>query len=138
MATDVGAITSKMIDAVPACTVIFCAVSGAVRIVLTPLAVESVPAVAAPAALPRACVSLTSSPTPIVVRVRGAGDVTTVWLVIVSGGAGVGPGGVGVGPGGVGVGPGGVGVGPGGVGAGPGNNASSAPMVSGPTRPSGL
>ena len=141
MATEVGAITSNEIVAVPAFTVIRFAVSGAVSMTVTPLAAESVPSVVVQAALPGACVRLTSSPTPIVVLVRAPGDVTTVWLVMASGGGGtggIGTGGIGtggVGPGGVGTG----GVGTGGVGTGgvgPIKRVSSAPIVCGPTRPS--
>src|SRR5215470_7137092 len=113
---------------------------------VVPLVAESVPAVVVQAALPGACVRLTFSPTPILVRVRAPGVVATVWLVMVSagaGGVGPGPGGVGPGPGGVGPGPGGVGPGPGGVGPGPGgagvaNSASRLPIVRGPTMPSGF
>src|SRR5262252_6682902 len=106
---------------------------------VAPLVAESVPAVVVQAALPGACVRLTFSPTPILVRVRAPGVVATVWLVMVSAGAG----GVGPGPGGVGPGPGGVGPGPGGVGPGPGgdgvaNSASRLPIVRGPTMPSGF
>src|SRR5215470_9478510 len=126
---------------------------------VVPLVAESVPAVVVQAALPGACVRLTFSPTPILVRVRAPGVVATVWLVMVSagaggvgpgpggvgpgpGGGGPGPGGVGPGPGGVGPGPGGVGPGPGGVGPGPGgvgvaHSASRLPIVRGPTMPSG-
>src|SRR5215475_1052238 len=104
---------------------------------VVPLVAESVPAVVVQAALPGACVRLTFSPTPILVRVRAPGVVATVWLVMVStgaGGVGPGPGGVGPGPGGVG--PGGVGPGPGGVGVA--NSASRLPIVRGPTMPSGF
>src|SRR5215472_14581804 len=106
---------------------------------VVPLVAESVPAVVVQAALPGACVRLTFSPTPILVRVRAPGVVATVWLVMVSagaGGVGPGPGGVGPGPGGVGPGPGGVGPGPGGVGVA--NSASRLPIVRGPTMPSGF
>src|SRR5499427_4651028 len=106
---------------------------------VAPLVAESVPAVVVQAALPGACVRLTFSPTPILVRVRAPGVVATVWLVMVSagaGGVGPGPGGVGPGPGGVGPGPGGVGPGPGGVGVA--NSASRLPIVRGPTMPSGF
>src|SRR5215471_18951655 len=99
---------------------------------VVPLVAESVPAVVVQAALPGACVRLTFSPTPILVRVRAPGVVATVWLVMVSAGAG----GVGPGPGGVGPGPGGVGPGPGGVGVA--NSASRLPIVRGPTMPSGF
>src|SRR5215475_14587040 len=92
---------------------------------VVPLVAESVPAVVVQAALPGACVRLTFSPTPILVRVRAPGVVATVWLVMVSAGAG----GVGPGPGGVGPGPGGVGVA---------NSASRLPIVRGPTMPSGF
>src|SRR5262249_54270949 len=106
---------------------------------VAPLVAESVPAVVVQAALPGACVRLTFSPTPILVRVRAPGVVATVWLVMVSAGAG----GVGPGPGGVGPGPGGVGPGPGGVGPGPGgggvaDSASRLPIVRGPAMPSGF
>src|SRR5262252_9607617 len=106
---------------------------------VAPLVAESVPAVVVQAALPGACVRLTFSPTPILVRVRAPGVVATVWLVMVSagaGGVGPGPGGVGPGPGGVGPGSGGVGPGPGGVGVA--NSASRLPIVRGPTMPSGF
>src|SRR5215469_7767361 len=106
---------------------------------VVPLVAESVPAVVVQAALPGACVRLTFSPTPILVHVRAPGVVATVWLVMVSagaGGVGPGPGGVGPGPGGVGPGPGGVGPGPGGVGVA--NSASRLPIVRGPTMPSGF
>src|SRR6266545_683498 len=93
---------------------------------VVPLAAESVPAVVVQAALPGAWVRLTSSPTPILVRVRSPGVVATVWLVMVSTGAG----------GGAGPGPGGTGPGPGGAGAA--NRASKFPIVSGPTIPSGF
>src|SRR5215467_1623972 len=99
---------------------------------VVPLVAESVPAVVVQAALPGACVRLTFSPTPILIRVRAPGVVATVWLVMVSAGAG----GVGPGPGGVGPGPGGVGPGPGGVGVA--NSASRLPIVRGPTMPSGF
>lgn len=126
------------IVAPPAVTVTVCAVSGAVSITVAPVVAESVrvPAVEAQVVLPAECVSVTRSPTPIVVRVRTPGDVATVSLVIVAGAGGVGVGGVGVGGigvGGVGVGGvGGVGVG----GVGPLKRVSSAPIVWGPTSPS--
>src|SRR5215203_4174030 len=147
MCTPVGAITSNAIVAAPPVTVTVCVVSGAVKMTLTPILADKVPAVLLHAALPGACVSVTCSPTPMSVRFRAPGAVATVSLVIVSGGAGAGPGGAGAvtggagaGPGGAGAGPGGAGAGAGGAGKGPGaaKKASRAPIVSGPTIPSGF
>src|SRR5262252_4406900 len=159
MWTSSGAITLKAIVAFPPVTVTVCAVSGAVRVTVWPVVLDRVPAVLDHVVFPGECVSFTSSPTPTSVRVRAPGAVATVSLVIDSDGAGAGPGGVGAGPGGAGDGPGGAGDGPGGagdgaggagdgaggagVGAGAGAGAglaksrSSAPIVSGPTIPSG-
>ena len=78
MCTPVGATTLNASVAVPAVTVTVCAVSGAVRMTVVPLVAESVPPVLVQAALPGECVRLTSSPTPIVVRVRAPGDGATV------------------------------------------------------------
>src|SRR5262249_23323374 len=84
--TEVGASTSNEIVPGPPVTVILCCVagkvSGAVKVTVRPLAAESGagPTEVDQATLPITCVSLTSSPTPIVVRVRAPGDVSTVSL----------------------------------------------------------
>src|SRR5687767_1016888 len=95
MCASVGATMSKVIVVPPPVTITCRAVSGAVKTTATPFAAESLPAVAVQAAAPGECVSLTSSPTPTLRRVRGAGDVSTVSLVIVSAGAGAGGAGAG-------------------------------------------
>src|SRR5262249_32567765 len=93
--TSFGAITLNVIDALPPVTVTVCAVSGAVNFTLAPVAFERLPAVFVQVVLPVEWVSLTSSPTPMSVRVRAPGDVATVSLVIDSDGAGDGAGGAG-------------------------------------------
>ena len=113
MCIPVGAIIVNTIMAPPAVIITVCAVSGAVKFTVEPVRKSNVPADAtqAVAALPEEWVSCTSSPTPIVVRVMGAGCSTNVSLVITGAGVGVG---FGAGPGGTGTG----GTGTGGTGMG--------------------
>src|SRR5215472_8914102 len=96
MCTLAGAMTVNAIVAAPPVTVTVCAVSGAVKMTMTPVPGETVPAVVVQVALPGECVRNTCSPTPIVVRVRAPGDSAIVRLVMFSGGLG-GAGGAGLG-----------------------------------------
>ena len=81
-----GSTTSKVMDAVHPdpvpVTVIEAALSGAVNVTVVPLFEERLPPPELQLALPSENVTLTSSPTPILVRARFAGCVATVSEVI--------------------------------------------------------